>query len=280
VRSGSPERPHFGTDPRSLVGGYSNTSTTITAEQPPPSHARSSFSRGLTESATNMGSTSSSVRLRPFSPPEPTISTSTEAQGVLMRPWTSNGLQHAQQALHAAMNAAESANRLAARSPSPLRQQASVDLANASNSKSQSASSSLDAHLPAFMATDEVNWSKCLEGHHEDDEFERGKSLRNNGQGTFRFRTTEDKDALPTLQPVSDSAQSLCTERRRAPRLITSNHRVAQPIVRPQSSAGDFRPVRGVGGSFGAPPLVGRFGTSAGYRKHVMDDYNRKVRTL
>lgn len=239
----------------------------------------------MTESANNgrknvFRGSSHGLRLRPFSPPSPTISTLNEAQGVLLRPWTDNGPQDAQKALIAAIDAAASASSLASRSPSPLRHHEGGTVANALSSKSLRTSSSLGAHLPAFMATDEEYWSGCMEGHEEDDDHERGKSLGSNGRETLRFRSTTSEESLPTLQ--SESAHSRAAGVRRAPLPATSSisHHLAQLATRPRSSAGDFKPVRGVGGMFGAPPLQGRFGTSVGYRKHVMNDYNRKVRNI
>ena len=285
VRSGSPERHYLGADPRPLVGGYTNTTARTAEQHTSSSHAHASSREGLTGSADNgsnnvsISSSRNGARLRPFSPPSPTISTLNEAQGVVLRPWTDNGPQHAQKPLSAAIDAAASASSLASRSPSPLRHHESGTVANVSSSKSLSASSSLDAHLPAFMTTDEEYWSGCIEGHEEDDDYERGKSLGSNGREFMRFRSTTSGESLPTLQ--SNSAHSRGTRVRRAPLpTSSSSHHVAQLATRPRSSAGDFKPVRGVGGMFGSPPLRGRFGTSVGYRKHVMNDYNRKVRNI
>lgn len=327
VRSGSPERPHLGSDPRLLVGGYSDSQRSKISHPRPAPHTHdlstrdndaSSFNGSLYGGSASArgsnGSGGSSVRLRPFSPPVPTASAPTAAHAArtqhaatitqaahappaspLVRP--SSGQQGPRLARQA-LAAADAAACLVSRAPPPLRRKPwafhDLDASRRSNDR--------PSHLPPFMADDdEDDFFKFYPGSNamgssggdgggsEEDDYE-GDKAPGSAQTALRFGVTTFGVTTfgPQLSPQPHSSPPRSPAASAAPE-AASPCRIA-PRARPLSSSsggsggrgglggGEFKPARAVGGTFGAPPLAGRFGTSAGYRRHVVHDYNRKVR--
>jgi hypothetical protein len=125
-------------------------------------------------------------------------------------------------------------------------------------------------------------------GLEDDDDYERGKSgstqtqTRCFGLTTFELPPSLQPSAAGSHpQPLRGGSLTAASAAPQAPPLCRT-----APLTRPLSSGsgsagrGEFKPARGIGGTFGAPPLAGRLGTSAGYRRHVISDYNRKVRAF